>query len=271
MIINCDYCGTSIDTQKQKVCPICGAAYNDDEEYIQNKKRQDELKELKLKQLKDNQKHQEKIKEIDIERQKLDIENLKIYNKRQQENEKYRNKTSKLGMALLYAILIPIICGILCCVISVIVAISTDPTTNVNTETKIETETQIEIKETPVFGGFNETLKTSTYSVTITELKTADSPWHWNPDDGYMYIALYFEVENLTDDEILSDEAIYCTVNDILVEKFNYSNDKYIKVQTIPAGMKIAGYACFEVPINSEQFTVKYGEYLTFTIPNTLK
>lgn len=271
MIINCDYCGTNIDTQKYKVCPTCGAAYNDDQEYKENKKRQSELKDLKLKQIKENHAHQEKIKEIELEQKRLDTENQRLYNIRQQENEKYRNRTNKLGMAILYAILIPIICGIICCVLSVFVALFSESDTNIeNTETDTIIETETEIIETPLSGGFNETLSTSTYSVTISELKKANAPWHWKPEEGYMYIALYFEVENITDKEIYSDESIYCLVNEVMMDKFNYSEDKYIKTTTIPKGMKIAGYMCFEVPIDSQEFVLTYGDYLTFTIPNTL-
>lgn len=39
MKINCDYCGASIDTSKNKVCPHCGASYADDQELINNKKK----------------------------------------------------------------------------------------------------------------------------------------------------------------------------------------------------------------------------------------
>ena len=59
--INCDYCGASIDISKNKVCPHCGASYADDQELINNKKREEE------------------IKNIDVERKKLELENQKIY------------------------------------------------------------------------------------------------------------------------------------------------------------------------------------------------
>ena len=43
MSINCDYCGSSIDTTKHNACPFCGASYNNNQEYQENLKLEKEL------------------------------------------------------------------------------------------------------------------------------------------------------------------------------------------------------------------------------------
>lgn len=257
MKINCDYCGASIDISKNKVCPHCGASYADDQELINNKKREEE------------------IRNIDVERKKLELENQKIYTNRQKENEKYRKKSNKTLFTILIILAIPGLCLLCCCIAAIPEAIRQSSYES-EYEEIIETpneenETIEEVVEIPVSGGFNEPLSTSTYTVTITELKKADVDYCWKPDDGYMYVSIYFEVENITDKDIYSSEKIYCSVNGIMVDKFNYGNDKYIKDSSIPKGMKIGGYMCFEVPIDAKEFVLTYGEYLTFTIPNTLE
>lgn len=258
MMINCDYCGANIDIKKHKVCPHCGATYEDNVEYKAHKAQEKELNKIKL------------------QREVYKRENDFIEHDRKQQNYNYINKINKIGNVLKILYIIPVICFICCCLFSSITNIynefyTEDTKNNTNTEAQIqeEVETEVIIEESKT-GGFNETISTSTYSVTITELKAANAPWHWKPEEGYMYIAFYVEVENISDKEILSDEHIYCTVDGVMVDKFLYSEDKYIKDANIPKGMKIAGYTCFEVPIDSTEFVLTYGDYLTFTIPNTL-
>lgn len=198
MKINCDYCGASIDISKNKVCPHCGASYADDQELINNKKREEE------------------IKNIDVERKKLELENQKIYTNRQKENEN--------------------------------------------------------IIEKPVEVGLNESAKLSNFSVTITEIKKVDKGNWMEADDGYMYVGFNFVVENTSDKELkLATEDIYCLVNDILCEDFSFSNEKYLESSKVPKGMKIGGYACFEVPIDAKEFIIKYGDHITIKINNILK
>ncbi|WP_026508360.1 hypothetical protein [Butyrivibrio sp. MC2013] len=38
VVISCDYCGSKIDTAKERVCPACGAAYDKDKEWLNRKK-----------------------------------------------------------------------------------------------------------------------------------------------------------------------------------------------------------------------------------------
>lgn len=128
-----------------------------------------------------------------------------------------------------------------------------------------------DVVEVPVSGGFNETLSTSKYSVTITELKKADVNMAWNPNKGYMYIAVYFVVENITTESIDPSETIICQADGFLMHPFKYSDDVYLSSNWLPAGMKTSGYQCFEVPIDSKEFTITYGDYLTFTIENTIE
>lgn len=266
MIINCDYCGASIDINKYKICPHCGASFNEDQEYQTFKEREEQIEELKFKSLQETQEQQKKINELEIEKKKAENESQKYFNKRQEENEKYRKSISKTGKILKFLICIPIICSIIICILPE----RTTSDENVQTKTDIETIETPEIIEVAVSGGLNETLSTSKYSVTITELKEASAPWHWKPASGKMYVAFNFIVENISNEEILSDEQVYCEADGFLADSFRYSEDIYLSSKYLPAGTKITGYCCFEVPINTKEFTVKYGDYITFNIPNTL-
>ena len=77
MNILCDYCGSKIDTTKHSSCPYCGATYNDNQEYKNNARRQEELEELKLKDLKENQELNHQKKKLELESAKVDLKHKK--------------------------------------------------------------------------------------------------------------------------------------------------------------------------------------------------
>ena len=67
MNIICDFCGSQIDTSKHSSCPYCGATYDNNQEYKNSSRRQEEIEDLKLKDLKESQ-------EINHQKQKLELE-----------------------------------------------------------------------------------------------------------------------------------------------------------------------------------------------------
>lgn len=255
MVISCDYCGANIDTNKYKVCPHCGASYAEDKELIENKNKEKELKEIKIKQ------QQEKLEEQRIKNEKL---------KKEIKNNK---KTSPFSIII---ILILLMFGISFLYIKMSETnLNKNESYNKienNNETKYEEKENENIIEKPVEVGFNEAAKLSNFTVTITEIKKVDKGNWMEADDGYMYVGFNFVVENTSDKELkLATEDIYCLVNDILCEDFSFSNEKCLESSKVPKGMKIGGYACFEVPIDAKEFIIKYGDYITIKINNTLK
>lgn len=276
MSINCDYCGSSIDTTKHNACPFCGASYNNNQEYQENLKLDKELKELKLKELKERQEFNRQQNELELEKEKIELEikkKKKNLDKSDFSTVKPKKKKSRLGqgcLVFLIIIAVIIVCFFLFCAYCVKVAMDE---TRENPEL-LQTETvalEPEIVEIPVSGGFNETLSTSAYSVTITELKPAATKFGFKPKEGNMHIAINFVVENISDKEIDSYQKVTCMADGFLADYYVYSDDTFLPSTQIPAGTKITGYHCFEVPADAKEFTIKYGDYMTFTIENTIE
>lgn len=259
MNIICDYCGSKIDTSKHNTCPYCGASYHNNQSYNKNAKRQEEIEELKLKDLKENQ-------ELEHQKKKLELENAKVDLK----HKKQKSPLLKGCLIALIVIAVVIIGFFLLCAYIVNLAVKNDTKTPDTQQTEITTTAEPEFIEVPVSGGINEPLSTSKYTITLTELKPADKPWHWNPAKGNMYIAVHFVIENINDEEFICNDNYTCQADGFLANAFPYSQDIYIQSKRIPAGMKIDGYRCFEVPIDTKEFTITYDDLVTFTIENTI-
>ena len=259
MNILCDYCGSKIDTTKHSSCPYCGATYNDNQEYKNNARRQEELEELKLKDLKENQ-------ELNHQKKKLELENAKVDLK----HKKQKSPLLKGCLITLIVIAVVFIGFFALCAYIVNVAADMKEKNPDTQQTEIKTTPEPEVVEVPVSGGINETLSTSKYTITLTELKAADAPWHWKPDKGNMYIAVHFIIENISDEEFKCGDHYTCQADGYLANAFPYSQDIYIDSRRIPAGTKISGYRCFEVPIDAKEFTITYEDLVTFTIENTI-
>ncbi len=259
MNILCDFCGSQIDTSKHSSCPYCGATYDNNQEYKNNSRRQEEIEDLKLKDLKESQ-------EINHQKQKLELEHAKVDLK----HKKQKSPLLKGCLITLIVIAIIIIGFFALCAYIINLAVKNDTRTPDTPQTEIQATPEPEVVEVPVSGGMNETLSTSKYTITLTELKPADKPWHWNPAKGNMYIAVHFVIENISDEEFVCGERYICEADGFLANAFPYSQDIYIDSRRIPAGTKISGYRCFEVPIDAKEFTITYEDLVTFTIENTI-
>lgn len=259
MNIICDYCGSKIDTSKHSSCPYCGATYDNNQAYNKNSKRQEEIEDLKLKDLKESQ-------EIEHQKKKIELENAKVDLK----HKKQKSPLLKGCLITLIVIAVIIIGFFALCAYIVNVAVDKETKTPNQQQTEIQTTPEPEVVDVPVSGGMNEPLSTSKYTITLTELKPADKPWHWNPAKGNMYIAVHFLLENISDEEFVCSDNYTCQADGILTSAFPYSQDIYIDSRRIPAGMTIEGYRCFEVPIDAKEFTIIYDDLVTFTIENTI-
>lgn len=256
MFINCDYCGASIDINKYKVCPHCGASYENDQELLSNKK------------------HQEELNQIQLEQQKAKLEEQKIKNKKTEKSIENKKSSSAFRTVFLMLILIFGI-GFMYIKISEVNSNKNnynnyDDNTNYDRD-ELENNEELEIIETPICVKFNEPAQLTNFKVTITELKEVDKGLWLAPTEGYMYIGFKFEVENTSDKTLtLASEKIYCLADEVLIDEFPYSEEKELQKTDVPAGTKIVGYYCFEAPINTKEFTVKYGDYITIKVNNTL-
>lgn len=259
MNILCDYCGSQIDTSKHSSCPYCGAAYDNNQAYQSNSKRQEEIEDLKLKDLKESQ-------EINHQKQMLELEHAKVDLK----HKKQKSPLLKGCLIILIAIAVVFIGFFALCAYIANLAVKNDTRTPDTQQTEIQTTAEPEVVEVPVYGGMNEPLSTSKYTIILTELKPADKPWHWNPDKGNMYIAVHFVIENISNEEFVCSDHYTCEADGFLTNAFPHSEDIYIDSRRIPAGMKISGYRCFEVPIDAKEFTITYDNLVTFTIENTI-
>ena len=253
MKIRCDFCEHLIDTNKDSVCPNCGASFGGDKEV---KKELDRI---------------DKDKDLDIEERKVDIDSKRVRNEKERalmENRKTGYNAVKWFLILLvgppavFAIFLFIII-----VIGVVMGLKEegiiDSSSNSAYITEIE-ETIIEDK--PIKVGFNEEAVLSEYSVTIAKAEEIDG-YPYDPNEGYMFVDFYFIIANLTDEEIYDDESIRGSVNGIKLKGFYKAKNKRLEDGNIPVDMKIDGWVCYEVPLDAENITIKYGDYITIEIP----
>lgn len=258
MRLTCDFCGALIDTNKDNTCPNCGAAYSRDNELERELKRE------------------ERDKDLNIEKQEVDLEAKKIQNEKQRMTIKNQEIGYKSIRTFLGILLAPFAIGLAITIVIIVIAVimaiqevtTGDKIISNNSsfqESSIVQESE-KIEEIPVEVKFNEPGSTSTYSVTISKAKEIDV-WPWNPNEGYIFVDFYFIVENITDKDIYSDESITASVNGIKLDRFNYSDSKHIKDETIPVGMKIDGWVALSVPLDAKEIVFKYGDYITIKIP----
>jgi hypothetical protein len=76
MKIYCDFCGSQIETTENKTCPHCGGYYSHDKELLDEKERV------------------KKLNELEMEKQQLDIERMRLEN---QKNDPFNINNSKLA------------------------------------------------------------------------------------------------------------------------------------------------------------------------------
>ena len=242
MVFHCEYCGASIDSEIDKNCPVCGASY------AKNKS----FKELKQKE--------EIRKKLEQEEKQARIEKQKIQNE----------------FVFLAPILFSFIAtgfflfsGGLAYLVSSSEVVNEN---NYNYEDIYDFEDRISEESTPAFifnevaGGFNEAVNNGTLSVMINELKEVDD-YPFKPDNGYMYVAMHFVVENVSQLDYDDNSSIYCNADGMLMDSHWLSDYRKLDAKKIPAGMKIDGYLCFEVPVNVENLEITYGDYITISIP----
>ncbi len=110
----------------------------------------------------------------------------------------------------------------------------------------------------------NETFENKYEKITMTEVNTnfTDYSQYSAPKDGYKYVMLKFEVENINtenDELYVSSLSFNADADGAVVESAYVGNDQYNDLSaTVGKGKKAIGYIFYEVPISAQKVTVEY-------------
>ena len=132
-------------------------------------------------------------------------------------------------------------------------------------------DTDIEIPKiwsavTAELGEFAETPDYAVKCDSIEKIKV----YPYNPSQGYMFVTFHIVVKNTGKEKYSPTEDIMCLVDGVMCEYQYDNNHKRLASTPIPPDIMAEGYKCFEVPVDAEYFDIKYGEYVTLHIKNTI-
>lgn len=257
--ITCEYCGRTIDTATDDHCPSCGAVYDANAHLQEHKRRQEELRKMKLER-----------KQLEMEQQKAAIQT---------------ERNIREGLSIVRRVLdtlrrgcmIPVILVILIAVIFLFVGIFrifsiTDSGSNTGYETPPAQTTQPQIQETPTEVAFNEKADMLRYSVICDKMEEYHYPWA-APQEGFYYVRLHLIVANKGEEKLQVPEEMLCQYekdgyklqaeeNTIRSEDLNTR----INLTNIHPDSAAEGWVYYEVPLDTD-LILKYDEYITIRIP----
>lgn len=110
----------------------------------------------------------------------------------------------------------------------------------------------------------NETFENKYEKITMTEVNNnfTDYSEYSEPKNGYKYVMVKFEVENINnenDELYISSLSFNADADGIAVESAYVGNDQYNDLSaTLAKGKKSIGYIFYEVPINTQKVTISY-------------
>ena len=257
MKIFCDYCGNQFDTDKNAVCPSCGAIYDGDAE----------IKEAILK------KEQEEM----YRRQREEFV-MREQQARLQKNRETSRRIIGIGC------LLPVILITLCFAVVFIAALvqviderneekedsNSSLLEDYEYESPFEDYTETEEDEpSHVYAVFNEEAQTEDYYVICDDYEKIDR-YPFTPTDGYMYVSFHLTVKNTGIGKVNTTSDVVCLADGVITSQTWDSDRKELPDTTLPAGVSAEGYMCYEVPVDAEEFQLIYGDIIYITIPNTL-
>ncbi|MCL2572054.1 MAG: hypothetical protein FWE11_06590 [Defluviitaleaceae bacterium] len=132
-------------------------------------------------------------------------------------------------------------------------------------ETPIPEEPEASPEESSHFYSINQTLEFPPFLVTITEVLVHET-WILGPSEGYKYIGIVFEFENMTNEaQSLSNRT------SVFVDDFYYSSSNNATVvisadlgismlsqsSTLSGGRRMRGQRGFEIPIGTEEIEME--------------
>ena len=257
MKIFCDYCGNQFETEGNSTCPSCGASYDGDIE-IKNaaikKAREDEMK-----------RRQEN---MELSERQAKLESMKTL-----------SKNTKAGIKLVgIGCLLPVIAGVLCFIVIFTIAViqvAQERTVEREQESSslledYEYESVFVEDESPVSADFNEYAETVNYSVICDSFEKVDR-YPFSPTDGYMYVSFHLIVKNTGIGEVNTTNNIICLADGMITQGTWHSDRKEMPDTTLPAGVSAEGWMCFEVPTDTKEFELRYGDIVTIYIENTIE
>lgn len=276
MQLKCEYCGAEVDTKKDKVCPFCGGSYDGNKEYEEKRAREEESKRIIMerRKLELEQRKREALEGTDIGKRSQASPHYSVPKQEPQHNI--------LGGVVKRMIIMFVMVFILMIVSSAYVSIRSldflkddysspnvwnSPEDEEVTEGPVEVE-YVEKEDIPVTVDFNEVAETSKYTIKCDNFEVIDR-YPFEPAKDYQYVTFHFVVENISDDRLDTDETIDCLVDGIMCQ-YQFDTERNEIPRYINKGIAGAGNICFEVPIAAESFDIKYGEYVTIHIENTL-
>ena len=259
MKIFCDYCGNQFDTSQHSTCPSCGGTYEGDIE----------IKNAVIKQAREETMQRQRETMAMRERQ-AQIDNMNARNK---------NKAAGRRLAVI-GCLVPVIAVVLCFVLVFVMALievmneraaeKEDEKSGSSLLEDYEYESSFEEDETPVSAGFNEYAETADYSVICDSFEKVDR-YPFTPTDGYMYVSFHFVIKNTGIGKVNTTSDVICLADGMLADYTWHSDRKELSDETLPAGVSTEGYMCFEVPVDTKEFELRYGDLVTINIENTLE
>lgn len=253
MKISCEYCGTQFETEVAHICPNCGASF-DKNRIVEEKRTAENTK-----------------SRIEMERKRVELENRKIETERNRNTLHFMQQGIEVAKAVKIGCAIPIICFVLIIIVGTvmgIVEVVSQNDSNNPSSSYEDYDNTPEVIETPVTVNFNEVGETSKYAVMCDSYEIIDR-YPFEPTMGYEYVTFHLIVENKSDERLETEQAIDCLADGIMCEE-RWDNNRLSLPGYINKGIKGAGYICFEVPINTVCFDIKYGDYITIHIDNTL-
>lgn len=250
MKIICEYCGTQFDTQGVKVCPNCGASFANN-------------RVLETKILHENKKTQ-----LELEKKAVELEQCKIENARKRSMLQQEQQSARAAKVLKIGCVIPVICVALIFIIGVIVSIFSTMTGGDTPSEYHSTEVITEVIEIPVSVGLNEVAETSKYTIVCDKFEVIEKKG-FTPAKEYQYMSFHLVVQNKSEDKINTEKLIDCLADGTMCE-VRWDSDRKRLPKYLNKGIKADGSVCFEVPIDTKSFDIKYGDYVTIHIENIL-
>ena len=248
MKIICEYCDSSVDIKNNTKCPNCGA------DLSSNKFFRDSM----------NMKFEKE--KIELEKEKLQLEKEKARYNINQPTAEQKEAFKSLSRFLKIGCSIPFIFVIFVIIFIIINIFNFTGSLIDATQTLSTAFSEESLVESQVEGNFNEPISTSTYSVTCNHYEEFEVPYS-TPTVGHKYVRFHFIVENISNEDIYSDEKIRTIADGIQCQRMDYyKNVTELPVSYISPEAKIVGYIGFEIPENTKLLQIKYGDYVTINI-----
>ena len=230
----CEYCGNRIDAEKDHKCPNCGASYKKNEKFL---KLEEEIK------------------------------------KEQQANNEYKHKIINHVLGTMkfsrFFMIIPILVFLIVFTIIITSFIGVKNKVKENDSSqKIEeffdsiTEETSKVQE-KVTANFNEFAETEKYKIKVEKYESVADIFN-DADEGYELVKFHLVVENLTTNEIRSED-VNCIVDGIAQTNNIYAGHSELPFR-ISSELAVKGTATFIVPINATSYDIRYGDYVTIHI-----